>query len=77
MNYQKMQQVSKSILEDQEIKMLLKQKTKLLNSLTPKYLVDKKTNTATAVLNEDKIKMIDKIDLLVKHRTEQIKRHYA
>ena len=77
MNYEKMQQVSKSILEDVEIKMLLEQKTKLLNSLTPKYLVDKKTNTATAVLNEDEIKMIEEIDLLVKLRTDQIKKHYA
>ena len=76
-NFDKMRELNKSILEDAEIKMLLEQKTKLLNSLTPKYLVNKETNTATAILNEKEIEMLDKIDLLVKHRTEQIKRHYA
>jgi hypothetical protein len=77
MNYEKMQQVSKSILEDKEIKILLEEKTKLLNRLTPKYLVDKKTNTATAILDKNEIEMLDKIDLLVKFRTEQIKKHFA
>ncbi len=76
-NFDKMRELNKSILEDAEIKMLLEQKTKLLNSFTPKYLVNKETNTATAILDEKEIEMLDKIDLLVKHRTEQIKRHYA
>lgn len=76
-NFDKMRELNKSILEDAEIKQLLEQKTKLLNSLTPKYLVDKETNTATAILDKKEIEMLEKIDLLVKHRTEQIKRHYA
>ena len=76
-NFNKMRELNKSILEDVEIKMLLEQKTKLLNRLTPKYLVNKETNTTTAILDEKEIEMLDKIDLLVKHRTEQIKRHYA
>ena len=76
-NFDKMRELNKSILEDAEIKMLLEQKTKLLNRLTPKYLVNIETNTATAILDEKEIEMLDKIDLLVKHRTEQIKRHYA
>jgi len=76
-NFDKMRELNKSILEDAEIKMLLQQKTKLLNMLTPKYLVNKETNTATAILDEKEVEMLDKIDLLVKHRTEQIKRHYA
>ena len=77
MNYEKMRELNKSILEDNVIKELLKQKGKLLSSLTPKYLIDKKTNTATAILDEKEIEMLYKIDLLVKHRTEQIKKHYA
>jgi hypothetical protein len=76
-NFDKMRELNKSILEDAEIKQLLEQKTKLLNSLTPKYLVNKETNTATAILDKNEIEMLDKIDLLVKHRTEQIKSHYA
>mgnify|MGYP006409929075 FL=1 len=76
-NFDKMRELNKSILEDAEIKMLLEQKTKLLNRLTPKYLVNVETNTATAILDEKEIEMLDKIDLLVKHRTAQIKRHYA
>ena len=76
-NFDKMRELNKSILEDAEIKQLLEQKTKILNSLMPKYLVNKETNTATAILDKNEIEMLDKIDLLVKHRTEQIKRHYA
>lgn len=76
-NFDKMQEVNKSILEDAEIKMLLEQKTKLLNRFTPKYLVDKKTNTATAILDEKEVEMLNKIDLLVEQRTEQIKAHFA
>lgn len=76
-NFDKMRELNKSILEDAEIKQLLEQKTKLLNRLTPKYLVNKETNTATAILDKNEIEMLDKIDLLVKHRTEQIKNHYA
>jgi len=40
-------------------------------------LVDKKANTMTAILNANENKIIEKIDLLIKHRTEQIKRFYA
>jgi len=76
-NFDKMRELNKSILDDAEIKMLLEQKTKLLNKITPKYLVNKETNTATAILEDKEIEMLDKIDLLLKHRTEQIKRHYA
>ena len=76
-NFDKMQELNKAILEDAEIKMLIKQKTKLLNSLTPKYLFDKETNTATAILDKNEIKLLEKIDLLVKHRTEQIKEHFS
>lgn len=76
-NFDKIRELNESILEDAEIKQLLEQKTKLLNSLTPKYLVDKETNTATAILDKNEIEMLDKIDLLVKHRTEQIKSQYA
>ena len=48
-----------------------------MNHATPKYLVDKKTNTATAILDNDIIEMLEKIDLLVEFRTEQIKKHFA
>ena len=75
-NFDKMRELNESILEDAEIKMLLEQKTKLLNSLTPKYLVNKETNTATAILDKKEIEMLDKIDLLVKHRIKQIKKDY-
>ena len=63
-------------LEEQNrlvIESLLEQKTKILNRFTPKYLVNKETNTATTILNEKEVEMLDKIDLLVKHRTEKYK----
>jgi hypothetical protein len=76
-NFDKMRELNKAILEDTEIRYLLDRKSKLLNSLTPKYLVDKRANTMTAVLNEDEVRIIEKIDLFVQHRTEQIKKHFA
>ena len=77
MTYEKMQQVNEAILDDMFIKDLIEQKQKIMNHATPKYLVDKKTNTATAILDNDIIEMLEKIDLLVEFRTEQIKKHFA
>jgi hypothetical protein len=76
-DFEKIREVNKAILEDKEIEFLIKQKQKLLNSLTPKYLWNKETNTMTAIMDEESIKKLDQIALLVEQRTEQIKRHYA
>ena len=72
-----MQQVKKSILEDEEIKQLLEMKTKMLNNMTPKYLINKETNTVTALITDIEKAIIDKIDFLVSQRAEKIKKQYA
>ena len=76
-NFDKIREANKAIVEDKQIEFLIAQQQRLLNSLTPKYLWNKKTNTMTAIVDDETIKKHDEIDLLVKQRMEQIKRHYA
>ncbi len=76
-NFNKMQELNKAILEDAQLKILLEQKNKILNMSNPKYLVNKDTNTTTAILDEKVVELLDKIDLLIEHRTHKIKMHYV
>jgi hypothetical protein len=76
-NFDKMRELNKSILEDAEIKQLLKMKTELLNNMKPNYLVNKETNIMQELKSDIEKAMLEKIDLLVQNRTEQIKKHYA
>lgn len=68
--------LNKAILEDKEIEKLLEQKRKILNNLTPKYLIDKEKNTATAILDKKQAELLDSIDFSINHRMEQIKSFY-
>jgi hypothetical protein len=75
--FEKMQLVNKAIAEDEQMIVLYKEKQKLLNHLTPKYVWDKETNTMTGYFDEETTKKLDQIALLVEQRIEQIKKHYA
>lgn len=45
--FEKIQLVNKAIAEDEQIIVLYKEKHKLLNHLTPKYIWNKETKTMT------------------------------
>lgn len=74
--FEKMQLVNKAIAEDEQLNFLYKQKQKLLNRLTPKYICNKETNTITGFFDEESTKKLDQIALLVEQRIEQIKTHF-
>ena len=76
-NFNKIKEINEAILEDVGIKQLLDRKIKLLNKLTPKYLVDKEVNTMTPILDKNELEILDKIDLLLKYRKEQIKENFT
>lgn len=70
-------QVNKAIIGDSVIAALNKSKLDILQAITPKYMFNKETNTATAVFDQNEIEIIEKINDQIKHRTDQIIRFYT
>jgi len=73
----RLMELNKAILQDHEINSLNELKRKILESDTPKYLVNFETNTAAAIKDDDLEDRLSKIDLWIKERTETIKRYYS
>jgi len=76
MDYKKYMELNEAIVNDAYLKLLFKQKQRVLNSILPKYLMDKKTNTITHVLDEWVVKALEKIDSSMNFRIDQIKNHF-
>ncbi len=71
------QGINEAMAEDQMLIFLHKEKQKLLNQLNPKYILDKENNKVTAFFDQSTTEKLDKIDLLVKLRIDQLKRFYV
>jgi hypothetical protein len=69
--------ITEAISRDLIIDVLKEKKAELVGLMTPKYIVDTKTNTAKPVYNKADTDVLKKIDLLVEHRIEQIKDHFT
>jgi hypothetical protein len=68
----KSQRTHEAILQDYEINELLKRKAQFLSKIIPVYILDKVEKTLTTKLSDEDIAILDKIDLLVKARTDKI-----
>ena len=66
-------ELNKAILLDKEISSLYELKRKILESHTPKFLVNLETNTASAIKDEDLEHKLDKIDSWIEERIATIK----